>query len=364
MSTGKTIRRVGWRLGICLLLLVWIFHVIFMTEGGLSWAGSPPWAELERTQQWRIAWQIGPPQLWHNLTAIDSFALVLSFLVMGLTILIGVARWMVALRVQGLNLPWTRAMGISFIAHFFNSFLLGSTGGDLMKAYYAARETAHKKTEAVVTVFVDRVIGLWSMLLFALMMAVWNAGLLKSQERLQLLMLVILGMLVAGTGFVIPAFWGGLSHRWKGARDWLEQLPKGDWLGRSLDSCREFGRSKRFFLKMVVISMMLNGVCVLQYVVLARGLNIDIPLAVWFLIVPSIICISALPITPSGLGVRENLYVALLAATPFLIPETSALALSLLAYAGSLFWSMIGGGVYLMLKDRQHLDEVTEPKLE
>ena len=37
-----------------------------------------------------------------------------------------------------------------------------------MKAYYAARETHHKKTEAVLTVFVDRVIGLWSMLLFAL----------------------------------------------------------------------------------------------------------------------------------------------------------------------------------------------------
>ena len=47
-------------------------------------------------------------------------------------------------------------------AQFFNAFLLGSTGGDLLKAYYAARETHHKKTEAVVTVFVDRIIGLFS----------------------------------------------------------------------------------------------------------------------------------------------------------------------------------------------------------
>jgi uncharacterized membrane protein YbhN (UPF0104 family) len=110
---------------------------------------------------------------------------------------------------------------------------------------------------------------------------------------------------------------------------------------------------------MVAVSMGLNLVCVLQYVVLARGLGIDVPNSVWLLIVPSIICISALPITPSGLGVRENLYVAVLAATPFFVPETTALALSLLAYAGSLFWSVVGGAVYLFLKDRQHLQEVT-----
>lgn len=360
MSAGKTIRRAGWRLGICMLLLSWIFHVIFMNEGRLAWDGAPAWSELSRAAQWQVAWKMGPPRLWGNLTAIDPFALVLSFLVMGSTILIGVGRWMIALNAQGLNLPWSRALGITFVAHFFNSFLLGSTGGDLMKAYYAARETAHKKTEAIVTVFVDRVIGLWSMLLFALGMAAFNVDLLKSHKQLQLLMLVILAMLFVGTGFVVPAFWGGLSNRWKGARERLQKLPKGEWIIRSLDSCREFGRSKRFFVKMVMVSMTLNLVCVLQYIVLARGLGIEVPLSVWMLIVPSIICISALPITPSGLGVRENLYVVILAATPFLIPETSALALSLLAYAGSLFWSLVGGGVYLLLKDRQHLEEVTD----
>jgi hypothetical protein len=82
-------------------------------------------------------------------------------------------------------------------------------------------------------------------------------------------------------------------------------------------------------------------------------------LIVWALVVPAIICVSALPITPSGLGVRENLYVAILAAAPFFISTTSALTISLLAYAGSLVWSLIGGAVYLFLRDREHLEEVT-----
>ena len=44
------------------------------------------------------------------------------------------------------------------------------------EAYYAARETHHKKTEAVVTVFVDRLIGLWAMLLFASLMILPNGS--------------------------------------------------------------------------------------------------------------------------------------------------------------------------------------------
>src|SRR5207247_3172917 len=94
-------------------------------------------------------------------------ALLLSVLFVGLTILLGVVRWRMVLHVHGIHLSLGRAMEISLVAHFFNSFLLGSTGGDLLKAYYAARETHHKKTEAVVTVAVDRLLGLLAMLVFA-----------------------------------------------------------------------------------------------------------------------------------------------------------------------------------------------------
>src|SRR5262249_50371360 len=67
-----------------------------------------------------------------------------------------------------------------------------------------------------------------------------------------------------------------------------------------------------------------------------------------------------LPITPSGLGVRENLFVLMLAAPAIAVSETSALSLSLLAYAGSLFWSLVGGAVYVTLKERHHLAEVAK----
>ncbi len=354
MSAGKKIWQTSWRLGLCLLLLGWIFHAIFLKEARTD-IGAKAWDKYSWTEQARAAWAHGPPRLWTTLTMVGPGAAGLSVLLMGLTILLGIARWRIVLRVQGFELSWGRTTEISLVAHFFNSFLLGSTGGDLMKAYYAARETHHKKTEAVVTVFVDRLLGLWAMLLFGGVMMMPNLSLLFSNPHFRSLALLILGMMAACTGLVVVAFWGGVSRGWSGSRLWLRRLPKGEWLERSLDSCRQFGREPFFISRTLCISMALNAVCVLQVLVLSRGLGLTIPPLFLFVIVPMIICISALPITPSGLGVRENLFVFMLAESSIGVSDTAALSLSLLAYAGSLFWSLCGGLVYSMFKVRHHL---------
>jgi uncharacterized membrane protein YbhN (UPF0104 family) len=76
-----------------------------------------------------------------------------------------------------------------------------------------------------------------------------------------------------------------------------------------------------------------------------------------FVIVPIIFCISALPITPNGLGVRENLFVLMLAVIA--VPRTAALSVSLLASAEGLFWSLVGGVIYMGLRDNEPLAEIT-----
>src|SRR5207247_9377797 len=109
------------------------------------------------------------------------------------------------------------------------------------------------------------------------------------------LALLIVAMLVACSGVVGLAFWGGVSRGWSGARAWLRRLPKGEWLERSLDSCRQFGRERFFIGRTLAVSMLLNTVCVLQVLVLSWGLGLKVPTLVLFLTVPVIICISALP---------------------------------------------------------------------
>jgi glycosyltransferase 2 family protein len=154
------------------------------------------------------------------------------------------------------------------------------------------------------------------------------------------------------------SFWGGVSRRLPAARTWLRRLPKGDLAERALDTARQFGKEPWFLVRMLGISMILNVFCVLQIMALAWGMGLPISPSALFLIVPIIVCVSALPITPSGLGVRENLYVLMLGVKEINVEATAALSLSLLAYAGFLLWSLIGGIVYVTRKSRDHLDEI------
>ena len=367
MSALRKIWGAGWRIFIGVALLLWIVHSIFVNEARqrarssqlvdrgtkITWSATdaPP-----RLEQWRLGWTYGPPALWQTLRSVSPGALFLSLALMGGTLLIGIARWRMVLNVHGLRLPFSRATEISLVAHFFNSFLLGTAGGDVMKAYYAARETHHKKNEAVVTVFVDRVIGLWAMLLFATFMIVPNWQLFTRPGMRRVTGFIVL-LTVGASLFAFLAFRGGLSRRWTGARLWLRKLPKGEWLERSLDNCREFGRQRWFVSRALALSMVLNFVCVLQFWVLARGLQMEASLRALCFVVPTVICIAAAPIVPGGLGLRENAFVDLLHRSPIGADATDALSLSLLAFAGSLFWSLIGGLVYMMFRQKHHLAE-------
>lgn len=351
----KTLWQRTWRIGLCVLLLTWVFHSIFVNEARLH-RGEAEFNKLPRLEQWLEGWTIGPGELGRSLLKVHVTHFAISLLFMGSTLILGVVRWRFALRAQELNVEWSRTFQVSFVAHFFNSVLLGSNGGDLIKAWYAARDSQHKKTEAVLTVFVDRLIGLWAMLLFACTMMFLNGKLLAGSVWIRSISVFVVIMTLLGSVVLAMAFWGGLTRQWAGARIWLRKFPKGQTIEHALDSCRMFGRSRYFVAKSLAVSMVLNAACVGQFVVLAQGMGITVPATVMFVAVPIVICISALPIAPNGLGLRENIFVQMFAAIN--VDSTDALSLSLLAYAGSLSWSLVGGLIYLTMKDRQKMTQM------
>ena len=360
MKSASNALRLTLKLAISLVLVAWILHGIFAGEAEQQ---TKDWASLTFGEQVRASWTIGPGGLWETISGVSIVWLLASFVFMGATIFIGVIRWRLVLAVQGLHLSLGRATGISLVAHFFNSFLLGSTGGDLLKAYYAAAETNHKKAEAVTTVVVDRLLGLFAMLLFVSLMALanWSAVMSLLDELKQgfmMVMLVVLGMLFASGLVVVLSFWAGPTGARLKFEEFLAKLPKGEVLVRCIEACHAFGKKPGFLPRVLGWSMLLSLACVLQIVALGLGLGLPIGehFRVLLLIVPAIICISALPITPSGIGVRENLYVLLLSATAIGIEAKTALSLSLLAFTGSLLWSLIGGAVYLAFRSRHSLD--------
>ena len=67
------------------------------------------------------------------------------WLSLGCAFLLQTERWRRLLRVQEINLGWWRTLRVYLIGAFFNLFLLGATGGDIVKIYYAMRETVFQK---------------------------------------------------------------------------------------------------------------------------------------------------------------------------------------------------------------------------
>jgi glycosyltransferase 2 family protein len=365
VSAGRKAWKVAWRLGVCLLLLAWIFQLIFYNEGRLAYEkAGKDWHALTRGERFNVAWSYGPSGLLETLSSMDPKYLVLSVMLMGVILFLGVIRWQIILNVHGLKMRLSRSTEISLIAHFFNSFLLGSVGGDLLKAYYVARETHHKKTEAVVTVAVDRVVGLFSMLLLACLMMLPNLQFITATPQIRMVTWIILLMTIGCAGFMVVAFWGGISKGVPRAREWLRKLPKGDVFERTLGAFREFGKDRWFILRVLPVSMIANVVCILHFLVLLWGFHLKVPVLALAVIVPIVTCISTLPITPSGLGVRENLYVLTLAAPGLDVPPAEALLVSLVGYATSLFWSAIGGFVYATVRKKEHLEEIDQDESE
>lgn len=68
-------------------------------------------------------------------------------------------------------------------------------------------------------------------------------------------------------------------------------------------------------------------------------------LIAYLTVIPMIMAIAALPITPGSLGVREGLVVALFGALG--VSSTQSLPLSLMFYLISLCWSLLGGLIFL-----------------
>ncbi len=358
---AKRLLNIAIKLGICLLLTAWIFQAIFWDEGKRAWQQNnrqPSWENLTRSQRLEISWKYGPPELWKNLTSIAPSSMYFSIILVGGTILIGMLRWRVVLKMQGFDLPFIRIAEISLVSQFFNAFLLGSTGGDLIKAYYVARETHHRKTDAVVTVFADRLIGLFSMLLFAVIMMIPNKHWIFNQPSTAATAYIVILMFGGCAVVAMLAFRAGVSRHFPKARELLKRLPMGELLEKCVDSCRGIGKHTKSLFYALALSMLLNIFCVLQFITIARGLGISTPSTAMFNIVPMIVSIAALPITPSGLG--ENLFVIMLSAPGFDIEPSRALSLSLLALAGSLFWSLIGGVVYLTFREKHHLKDIAQ----
>jgi hypothetical protein len=192
--------------------------------------------------------------------------------------------------------------------------------------------------QAAGTALVDRLTGFIMLFVLALAALPFAYQLLPAN-----LALVIAGL--AGAVLLASAllFEGRLLRRLTG---WLPRslsLAGDAWIGRTYGVITAIGR--RGLLAALAWSLAFNVLQIMADVLVARALGIGAPAGVFFLFVPVTTAALLVPISISGLGVREGLYVTLFGQIG--VGAAEAAALSLGVFSLDVMMGLIGGVLYL-----------------
>ncbi|HZL99647.1 MAG TPA: lysylphosphatidylglycerol synthase transmembrane domain-containing protein, partial [Planctomycetota bacterium] len=118
-----------------------------------------------------IWWVLSLAGGWQNVSAslanIRFEIWVLGCLCLLAATCLSIVRWFMLMRSVGVETTAWTVFRLGWIGVFFNNVLPGLTGGDLAKAVYATRDHPNQRTDAVISVIVDRVIGIVALALIA-----------------------------------------------------------------------------------------------------------------------------------------------------------------------------------------------------
>jgi uncharacterized protein (TIRG00374 family) len=271
-----------------------------------------------------IAWLLSTidPQQWEQLRDRPKHwgLLSLAFAIELVAVCLTFVRWYLLVLALGIPFTLPDAFRLSFLAYLLNFVSAGSVGGDLFKAIFIAREHPRFKTEAVASVIVDRVVGLFALLVVA-SIAIFMTGSARSSAAYEA---VTRGTLIAtgcGAVGVVVLLISSLSKRQMAHR--VAHLPFiGHPLERMMISVRVYRDRKSLMFITFVISMGIHVLASVALFLVARALFGDAPtLAEHMLIVPLSMAAGALPLSPSGLGSLEFAMTELYKLVPATVSE-------------------------------------------
>jgi uncharacterized protein (TIRG00374 family) len=215
-------------------------------------------------------------------------------------------RWWLLLRTAAIPMPFREANRLNFLGIFFSTFMPGSVGGDVVKGWAAARRSPNKAA-AVVSIVLDRLLGLFAFALLAALAC--GAALAIGRDPGQLRpALISAGVLAAG---VVGGLSVLLSARLRSLFR-LRAIAQRLKLTRYTESAGEAARLYEHHLLRLAwpaaLSLLATLVMVSSFALLGSAVRLPTPWTSYFLYVPLIMIISAVPLTPGGLGVVEQLY--------------------------------------------------------
>jgi glycosyltransferase 2 family protein len=237
-----------------------------------------------------------------------------------------------------------RLFSMYMIGSFFNTCLPGIIGGDAVKAYYLDRElkqhypapatgTSGLRNSAVsvASVFMDRYIGLAALLSIGLSVFPAGLSLLRKTPAVWAMPLLFSGFIAAS----ILLFRFRLGERLR-------------FLVGIYDCFSYYFTKRHILLKAFLYSIAIQFTVVLSVYILAWGMALDITFLSLLVFLPLIILISMVPVSISGIGIREGAFVYFLGTMG--VPPDKAMTLSILWFLSVVAAGLWGLAAYLRFK--------------
>jgi len=276
----------------------------------------------------------------HAIAAIDLryLALVLGLVAIDRSVMIW--RWILLLRSSGIHITKAAAARLFLVSSFVGSFLPAGVGADAARAYGLSRETT-SGSEALASVAVDRVLGVMSIIVMAMVGVVaW-----KPAQDIRLI-LAIFALMVACRAFFFASWWirKVVPNRFHDHGIVRRLLRLGDALER-------YRGRRKVLVRVMAWSIVVQVLRITQAYYLGVGLGLTVPYSYFLLFMPLGLFMLLLPISISGFGVPQGVIVWLL--RPMGVPDPQSLALATLIILTGLAGNL--PGLLLWLRQRREI---------
>jgi uncharacterized protein (TIRG00374 family) len=321
----------------------------------------------------------GTAKIANMLQSMDRQKWLLGLGVMFGATCLSMLRWHYLMKSVGLNSTPLAALRLGYIGVFFNNVVPGLTGGDLVKAVYVTRENPNQRSAAVVSVIVDRIIGIVALALVAAVVIPFNFA-----QYGQAAIGIYGFLLVAAIAAVLT-----LSRRAKTKlRSLLEKFgfnsaTRGAGALSKIEQAVSMYRDRfqqivvALFMSVAVHLLIIFAISIFAEA-LIDGMTTGLPdlepdeamvrqaeleifgsleIEAYCSIIPIIMIISALPVAPAGWGVGEVAFLYFFGEAG--VAETDATSLSVTFRLTSTLISLLGG-VFLLLDRKRVLEATSE----
>jgi glycosyltransferase 2 family protein len=257
---------------------------------------------------------------------VDRRLLFLAVISLPLSYLLLAIRWQWLLRTHGIDPGFWETLRLSWVGLAMNNVLPSSIGGDAIKAVCICRRTPGKRVAAVMTVLMDRALGLVALLAVG-GGALATRTLQPELEAIRQQMLIALAILVIGM-FV---FFSGRVRSLLRIQQLIARLPHAGKFQELDSAIFHYRKHPGMMIGAVAMSIVLHIWTITCIIMMGAALGMKSAAVYYYMFVPIIFTMGAFVPSVAGLGVMEGGFAAFFS-LPFVGDRASAAVALCLLY--------------------------------